>query len=120
VVHTLSGFLTPSMTAQIRVSDLLGFFYNLAIACGLVFQLPLVTMTLTALGITTPEFLLRQWRFAIVGVFLMTAIMTPGDVVTAQIVMGFPMVALYFLSVALSWLVARRRRAGSMKEVEGA
>ncbi|TMQ66192.1 MAG: twin-arginine translocase subunit TatC [Candidatus Eisenbacteria bacterium] len=120
VVHTLSAFLTPSMTAQIRVSDLLGFFYNLAVACGLVFQLPLVTMTLTALGITTPEFLLRQWRFAIVGVFLVTAIMTPGDVVTAQIVMGFPMVALYFLSVALSWLVARRRRAESMKEVEGA
>ena len=74
------------------------------------FQLPLVTMMLTALGLVTPGFLLRQWRVAIVCAFVVTALITPGDVVTAQIVMGGPMVLLYFLSVGLSWLVARRRR----------
>ncbi len=110
VVHVLSGFMTPSMQAQIRVGSLLSFFYNLALACGVVFQLPLVTMTLTALGLVTPGFLLRQWRYALVGVFLLTAIITPGDVVTAQLIMGAPMIGLYFLSVGLSWLVARRRR----------
>jgi Sec-independent protein secretion pathway component TatC len=37
-------------------------------------------------------------------------VITPGDVVTAQIIMGIPMTGLYFLSVGLSWFVARRRR----------
>ncbi len=110
VMRVLSGFMTPSMTSQIRLSELLGFTYNMALACGVVFQLPLVCMTLTAVGIVTPGFLLRQWRVAIVGVFVLTAIITPGDVVTAQLVMGVPMTALYFVSVGLSWLVARRRR----------
>ena len=118
VLHVLNGFLTPSMVAQIRLSDLLGFFYNLGFACGLVCQLPLVTMTLTALGLVTPKMLLQQWRFAIVGAFAVTAIITPGDVVTAQIVMGLPMTVLYFLSVGLSWLVARRR-ARSEAAIEG-
>lgn len=120
VIDVLSRFMTPSMTAQIRLGDLLGFFYNLAFACGLVFQLPLVTMTLTWMGLVTPELLLRQWRYAIVGAFVVTAAITPGDVVTAQIIMGFPMAALYFLSVALSWMVARRRRAVSIEEVNRA
>ncbi len=113
VVRVLTGFMTPSMKAEIQVAPLLGFVYNLSVACGLVFQLPLVTMMLTALGLVTPGFLLRQWRVAIVLAFLVTALITPGDVVTAQLVMGGPMVLLYFLSVGLSWLVARRRRSES-------
>jgi len=109
VLEVLSRFMTPSMVAQIRLSDLLGFLYNLAIACGLVCQLPLVLMALTGLGLVTPGQLLRQWRYAILGAFLATALITPGDVVTAQIVMGLPMTILYFVSVGLSWLVSRRR-----------
>ena len=118
VVEVLGRFATPSMTLQIRLSTLLGFFYNIALACGIVFQLPLVTMTLTALGLVGPGTLLRGWRYALVLVFLATAIITPGDVVTAQIVMGVPMTMLYFLSVGLSWMVARRRRA-TEESIEG-
>jgi sec-independent protein translocase protein TatC len=109
VIQVLASFMTPGMKAEIRLGELLSFVYNLALACGLVFQLPLVTMALTAMGLVTPKFLLEQWRYAIVGVFLITAIITPGDVVTAQIIMGIPMTALYFVSVGLSYLVARKR-----------
>ena len=124
VVHVLSGFLTPNMKAEIRLGDLLGFAYNLSLACGVLFQLPLVTMMLTAMGLVTPAFLLRQWRYAVVLTFLVTAIITPGDVLSAQIVMGIPMTALYFVSVALSALVARRNRRAELvtseEEVHGA
>jgi sec-independent protein translocase protein TatC len=113
VVRVLTGFLTPSMTAEIRVGELLGFAYNLSLACGLLFQLPLVTMTLTAIGLVTPSFLLRQWRYAIVATFLLTALITPGDVLSAQVVMGLPMTGLYFVSVGLSALVARRTRSAT-------
>lgn len=120
VIEVLTGFMTPSMTAQIQVGALLGFVYNLAIACGLVFQLPLVTMTLTAMGLVTPRFLLKQWRYAIVGAFLVTAFITPGDVITAQLIMGVPMTALYFASVGLSYLVARRPRRDGDESDEAA
>jgi sec-independent protein translocase protein TatC len=118
VVQVLSRFMTPGMKAEIQLGTLLSFVYNMALACGLVFQLPLVCMTLTAVGLVTPGFLLRQWRVAIVLVFLVTAVITPGDVVTAQLIMGGPMTLLYFLSVGLSWLVARRKREAEAREPE--
>jgi sec-independent protein translocase protein TatC len=120
VIHVLDQFTTPSMKMQIQLSTLLGFFYNIALACGVVMQLPLVCMMLTAMGLVTPGFLLRQWRYALVGVFLVTAIITPGDVVSAQLIMGVPMTALYFLSVGLSWFVAKRRTESAAEEATDA
>jgi sec-independent protein translocase protein TatC len=110
VIDVLQRFLVAGMVQQIRLGALLEFTYNLAFACGLLAQLPLVTMLLTALGLVTPGFLLRQWRIAIVGIFAVTAVVTPGDVVSAQILMGLPMMLLYFLSVGLSFVAARGRR----------
>lgn len=109
VIGVLKTFLTEGMVTQIRLSLLLEFFYNMAIACGLLAQLPMVTMLLTGIGLVTPVFLLRQWRVAIIVIFVVTAAITPGDIVSAQLVMGAPMAALYFVSVGLSFLVAKRR-----------
>ena len=109
VIQVLKGFLTQGMVMQMRLSLLLDFFYNMIIACGLLAQLPLVTMLLTGIGLVTPWFLLKQWRVAIVVIFVVTAAITPGDVVSAQLIMGAPMIALYFLSVGLSFFVARRK-----------
>jgi sec-independent protein translocase protein TatC len=114
VVSVLQKFLTAGMVMQMRLSLLLDFFYNMVIACGLLAQLPLVTMLLTGIGLVTPIFLLKQWRVAIVVIFVVTAAITPGDVVSAQVVMGIPMMLLYFVSVALSFLVARRRAAAEV------
>lgn len=118
VVQVLEKFLTPGMVMQMRLSLLLDFFYNLSLACGLLSQLPLVTMLLTGLGLVTPGFLVRQWRMAIVIIFVVTAAITPGDVVSAQLIMGVPMVALYFLSVGLSYFVARRKSRAELEPYE--
>ncbi len=110
IVSVLAQFLVPGLTTQIRLQALLDFTYNLSLACGILMQLPLVTLLLTAIGLVTPMFLLRQWRIALVAIFVLTAVITPGDVVSAQFVMGGPMALLYFLSVGLSFLVAKRRQ----------
>jgi sec-independent protein translocase protein TatC len=110
VLKALVGFATPSMQVSLQLGALLSFVYNMSIACGVVFQLPLVLAGLTAAGVVTPATLARQWRYAVVGGLFVTAAITPGDMVSAQIVLGVPMFALYFLSVALSWVVWRVRR----------
>ena len=50
VIEVLTHFLTASMQPQFRLSEVLSFFYNVALACGVICQLPLVTMSLTAMG----------------------------------------------------------------------
>ena len=116
VVRVLEQFTVPGVTAEIRLSSLLEFTYNLALACGLLMQMPMVALLLTAIGLVTPRFLLRQWRAALVVIFVVTALITPGDVVSAQLIMGLPMVLLYFVSVALSFMVARKREQKDKEE----
>jgi sec-independent protein translocase protein TatC len=109
VLQVLQTFLTPGMRQDIRLSSLLGFVYNLALATGVVFQLPLVAGALTFLRLLSARFLVRQWRLAIVGTLIISAAITPGDVATAQIVLGIPLALLYLLSIGVSWLVERLR-----------
>jgi sec-independent protein translocase protein TatC len=105
----LDVFLTPSMTAQFRLEDVLGFVYGMSIATGIVFQLPLGIGALTAMNVVSSRFLLRQWRLAIVGAVVVGALITPGDVVIAQLVLGIPLILLYALSVLVAWMIERSR-----------
>jgi len=90
MLKVLQSFVTPSMTQMLRLGELLRFEYNMCLACGILFQLPLVTLILAWMGVVTPAFLLKKWRHAIVIVLFITAIITPGDVASAQIFLGFP------------------------------
>ncbi len=110
VLDVLQRFLTPGMRQDIRLSSLLGFIYNLALATGAVFQMPLVAGALTALRILSSRFLLKQWRLAIVATLVISALITPGDVVTAQLILGLPLALLYALSIGVAWLIERLRR----------
>ena len=108
-LKALDVFLTPSMTAQFRLASVLGFVYSLCFATGIVFQLPLGIGALTAMNVVSSRFLLRQWRLAIVGAVVVSALITPGDVVIAQLILGIPLVGLYALSVIVAWMIERSR-----------
>ncbi len=80
-------------------------------AFGLGFLLPVFVFGLQLLGVVTPRRLLQSWRIALVAIAVISAVITPsGDPVTMGM-LGLPMVALYFLSILLGWLVVRRRPA---------
>jgi sec-independent protein translocase protein TatC len=108
-IAALNVFLTPSMTSQFRLEDVLGFVYSLSLATGIVFQLPLGIGALTAMNVVSSRFLLRQWRLAIVGAVVVSALITPGDVVIAQLILGIPLILLYALSVIVAWMIERSR-----------
>ncbi len=108
-IKALNVFLTPSMAPQFRLSYVLGFVYNLCLATGIVFELPMAVAVLTLLGVVSSRFLLRRWRLAIVGAVVVSALVTPGDVVIAQFLLVLPLVLLYLLSVAVAVAIERVR-----------
>jgi sec-independent protein translocase protein TatC len=108
-LRALEVFVTASMTAQFRLSYVLSFVYGLCFATGVVFQMPLVAAALTAMRIISSRFLVRRWRTALVGSLVVSALITPGDVVFAQVLLGIPLVGLYGLSIAVAWIVERLR-----------
>jgi sec-independent protein translocase protein TatC len=108
VIKILLAFSTSSMSPTIAIGMLLGFILRLVLSCGLVFQLPLVTTVLTFAGIVSPQGLLARWRYAVLIIFVLAAVITPGDG-PSQLVLGIPVTLLYFISVALSYAVRRRQ-----------
>jgi len=82
---------------------------RLCLAFGLVFQLPIVMLLLSLVGLVSPHTFLRQWRYAIVLIFVAAAIFTPPDPVS-QVLMAVPLCVLYIGSSLVSLAVVRRRR----------
>jgi len=108
VTKILLAFGTPSLKPTIAIGQLLGFVVRLVLGCGLLFQLPIVTLFLTWFGVVTPERLWRVWRHAVVIIFVVAAAVTPGDG-PSQLVLAIPVTILYFASVGLSFLIRSRR-----------
>ena len=78
-------------------------------AFGIGFLLPVLLVFLQLVGVVTPKTLLGGWRYAIVGIFILAALITPsGDPVTLMTLSG-PMILLYFIAILIGWVVARGR-----------
>lgn len=77
------------------------------IACGIMFELPIIIYFLTKVGLVTPEFLKKYRKIALVLVLVLSSIITPPDV-TSQIVVAIPILLLYQLSIQISGWVLKR------------
>lgn len=109
MVDFFLSFSGQKLTPLINVTQYFMFVAKFCLAFGLAFQLPLVLVLLSALGLVTPRQLWSQWRYGVILIFVLAAWLTPPDAVS-QIMMGVPLVVLYMLSIGVSFLVARRRR----------
>lgn len=114
----LASFGSDVVQADLAVGYLLDFYMRMAIACGILFQLPLVIAVLSFLGIVTPGFLKSKWRHAILLILILSAIVTPADA-ASQLMLGVPIVVLYFISIFVSVAIYRSREENEEDELDG-
>jgi len=95
---------------MITASGYFNFAITMSLAFGVVFELPIVIVALTALGLVTPPMLVRFRRFAVVGCLVVSAFVTPGADMLSLLAMAVPLYLLYELSLVLSYLVYRRKQ----------
>ena len=104
-------FGTDYFEPMLRAGDYFGFVTKLLLAFGVLFEMPVVIMILSALGLVTPAFLRKKRRHAIVVITVLASVLSPGDLVTITAMMMIPMVFLYEFSILLSVVITRKRRA---------
>ena len=109
VITFLLSFGTDAMAPLIGVGPYFNFVSRLCLAFGLVFELPLLVLALSVVGIVNPRMLLRTWRFAVIAIAVVSAVLTPPDVIS-QVMMSVPVLILYLGSVLVSVLVTRGKR----------
>ena len=93
--------------ADWRIGNYVDFVTRMLLVLGLVFQTPLVVMGLAKFRVVTARQLLKWWRFAVVAAFIIAAVVTPTIDPVTQSMVGGPIIILYFLGIALAWLVRR-------------
>ncbi len=93
---------------MITVDDYFSFASMIVLACGLVFETPILIFFLARLGIVTPAFLMQKFKYAIVLAFIIAAIVTPTPDMVTQTALALPMIGLYLLGVAIAWLFGKK------------
>jgi len=95
------GVAVPFISVKAYVS----FVTRMMMVTGIVFEMPLFVMGLAKIGVVRSNQLLKWWRYAIVGSFVVSAIVTPSIDPFTQILVAVPMIVLYFFGIALAKLV---------------
>lgn len=109
-LRILLGLAGPQVETLLSADEYLSFFLTTSVAFGLVFELPLVLIFLAMVGVVTDQSLRRARPYALVGIVVAAAIITPTTDAVTLLLMATPMALFYELSILAAWVIGRRRR----------
>lgn len=95
---------------EFDIDSYIGLIRSSVIASGLIFELPIIIFFLSKIGIVTPAGLKKYRKFALVGVLILSAVITPPDILS-QILVAIPVLVLYEISILISAFVLRKAKS---------
>ncbi|HOO72342.1 MAG TPA: twin-arginine translocase subunit TatC [Spirochaetota bacterium] len=114
-IPMLLSFIGSDMLSTIGADDYLSFILILGTAMGLLFELPIIIMILTRIGILTPYFLIQKRKYAIVIIWVIAALITPQDILS-QVMVAIPMMMLYEISIVISKMMVIRKKRNELRK----
>jgi sec-independent protein translocase protein TatC len=113
IMTYFASFNTPNLVYLPQLSYVFGLYVKMLIGLGLIFQMPTVVFFLAKMRVLTARFLIRQYKLAVLLIFITAAVITPtGDPMTLTI-FAAPMVLLYTVSIAIAFLVGPKQIKGT-------
>jgi sec-independent protein translocase protein TatC len=101
-----------------KIDEYFSFYSWFLLGLGAVFQTPVVIFILSRIGLVTPRLLLKGWKWAVIGSFVISAIITPTPDIVPQALLALPLIGLYGLGVGVAWLFGRPRKREESVSVE--
>ena len=99
--------VSPEVINEFNLESYIGLIKTSVVACGILFELPIVIYFLSKLGLVTPSFLRKYRKYTLIIVLILAAIITPPDIIS-QIIVTIPIMILYEVSIFISYLVQRK------------
>jgi sec-independent protein translocase protein TatC len=102
--YFIEQYGSMGVTPAIRIGDYFTFFFRMVLAFGLTFELPVFTFFLVRVGVWDYRFMLRSFRYAIVVIFVLAAMLTPTPDIINQSLLALPMLLLYLISIGVAYI----------------
>jgi sec-independent protein translocase protein TatC len=96
-------FNSPNLAFMPRLDDVLDMYTRMLLVLGIVFQMPTLVFFLAKMGLVTARFLASQFKYAILVIFIVAAVVTPSGDPYNQTILALPMIGLYILSIGIAW-----------------
>lgn len=97
------------VTASVSVANYVTFLLTIFLVLGVVFELPVVAVALSQMGLLKVSWMRKARKFVIVAIFFIAAVITPPDIVS-QVMVAIPMLGLYELSIVVCTVLQKTRR----------
>ena len=104
------GFTNDILTFMPRIEPAFAIYLRLILALGITFQLPTIVLFLARMGLVTPRFMIRNFKYAVLIIIIAAAVLSPDGGGVGLIAMGGPVVLLYILSIGLAWMFGKKRK----------
>ncbi len=114
------GFTNDFLTFTPRVEPAFSMYMRLILALGITFQLPTLVLFLARMGMITPRFMVRNFKYAVLLIILASAVLSPDGGGVGMVAMGGPVIVLYIFSIGLAWMFGKRKPKDGDSDVVGA
>jgi len=103
------SFANEYMIFVPKVDEAFSMYSRMILGFGLIFEMPTLVFVLARMGVISARILLKYFKYAFLGIFIIAAVISPGTDMVSQIMMAAPMLVLYLLSILVAWIFQRRR-----------
>jgi sec-independent protein translocase protein TatC len=103
------SFTTDMLTFMPRIEPAFSIYLRLLLAFGVVFQMPTIVLFLARMGVLTARFMVRNIKYAILGIVIISAVVTPDGGGVSLVAMSGPLILLYIFSIGLAWMFGKKK-----------
>jgi sec-independent protein translocase protein TatC len=106
----MASFSSEAVTFMPRIEPAFSLWLRLVLLFGAIFQMPTLVLFLSRMGLITARFLIKNMKYAILIMFIVGAVLSPGTDPLGQVLMAGPMFLLYCISIGMAWLFGKKKR----------
>jgi sec-independent protein translocase protein TatC len=106
-----SSFSDDMIVFMPRIEDTFSMYMRMLLGMAAVFQMPAMVFFMARMGVITARWMIRQFKYAVLVIVVIAAIITPSSDVASQMIVAGPMVVLYLMSIAIAWVFGKKKSA---------
>jgi sec-independent protein translocase protein TatC len=104
-----ASFSNELVSFMPRIEDAFSVYMRMLLGMAVVFQMPALVFFMARMGVVTARWMIRQFKYAVLAIVIIAAIITPSSDIASQLIVAGPMVLLYILSIGIAWVFGKKR-----------